>query len=34
MDALLADVLAAIHLAVVVFMIAGLALILIGWPLG
>lgn len=33
MDAFLADLLALIHLAIVVFMIAGLALILIGWPL-
>lgn len=33
MDAFLADVLAAAHLAIVVFMIAGLALVLIGWPL-
>lgn len=33
MSAFLADLLAALHLAVVLFMIGGLALILIGWPL-
>jgi hypothetical protein len=33
LDAFLADALAALHLAVVLFMIAGLALVFLGWPL-
>lgn len=33
MDAFLADLLVAVHLAIVTFMIAGVVLVLIGWPL-
>lgn len=33
MDAFLADLVVAIHLAVVVFMILGIVLVLVGWPL-
>jgi len=34
MDAFLSDVIATIHLAVVAFMVLGILLVLIGWPLG